>query len=112
MSSELTPSAMLIARGILMDRRKEQLRRELLEQEAEECPFRPRINGTSVTIAGSSDSHRTNEGGKGEVQTIGFSPSLSKRIKGASRAPPPPPPPPLEQPLSEVVKHDIKVNSF
>jgi hypothetical protein len=55
---------MLFARGMLMDRRKEQLRKELLEQEAERCPFRPTI---------------VSEG-------FAFSPSLSKRIKSVGKA--------------------------
>ena len=46
-----------------MDHRKEQLRKELLEQEAELCPFRPKI---------------VSEG-------FAFSPSLSKRIKSVAK---------------------------
>lgn len=47
-----------------MDHRKEQLRKELLDQEAELCPFRPKI---------------VSEG-------FAFSPSLSKRIKSVGKA--------------------------
>lgn len=58
---------MLFARGKLMDHRKEQLRKELLEQEAELCPFHPKI---------------VSEG-------FAFSPSLSKRIKSVAKFPKP-----------------------
>jgi hypothetical protein len=55
---------MLIARGMLMEQRKEQLRQQLLSEEGKECTFHPKINDNGVPA-------------------INLAPSLSRRIKSS-----------------------------